>query len=922
MSRAERLKTYLELITRHRDGGVEALAPTSVEEVVAVTPAPEFELATAEGAMPSMLEPDPALARTVEAANSALDKVKLGSADFAPFEMDATEAIILPRERPAVDVINGDFQTSHELWLDLNAGPVHERLRRAIPSVGRIGLPGQSAMPYAGTGFVVGNGLLMTNRHVAEIFARGLGDTITFKPGGRADIDFLRERGRDQREEFTVRGVRMIHPYWDMALLEVEGLAGHDPLALSLADCGALDGRRVAVIGYPAYDPQRNDVNVQNQLFSGVYGVKRLQPGMLHGRIDVGSFQKNVSAGAHDSSTLGGNSGSAVIDLETGEVIGLHFGGRYQAMNYFVPAFELARDGRVVDAGARFGGSPAGGTPPWSGYWTEMPTALTNGPVAGTSRQVPPPAATPVVAAHGAGGEMSFTIPLTVIVRLGGMAAGGQEAVVETADIAESMKEPWRDPSYAGRTGYSADFLPGQTVPMPSAADPARIAPLLDGGDTLHYGNFSVQMDRVRRLALFTASNVTAERALRRPEDGMDYSRKGLSGLGEHDMEKWFADPRMAPAFQLSDRFYTQDNKAFDKGHIVRRDDVAWGASYAALRQANGDTYHITNCSPQVSQYNQSQRGEDNWGDLENTILSQATNERYCLFAGPILDPADDVFVGKATDGTALRVRIPKAFWKVVVATLEDGLAAYAFVLDQDLSAVDLEFVVPDAFRRRMTSIAELERKTGVVFPDAVRAADRFDRDGIEAAFRAGVARATSLDSEDDPDTSPNPGDDEAAAVEVATPDYVAEDTEGPNDYRLAKALEELRSAVNAKAPHRSKASDGWIGDASHQTRGSDHNPWVREGAMGIVTAIDVTHDLAGGCDANKLAESLRAGKDARIKYIIWNRRIANRDPMGGAAAWAWRPYGGKNPHNHHCHISVRQEKMYYDGTGAWSVQV
>ncbi|NWP89682.1 DNA/RNA non-specific endonuclease, partial [Escherichia coli] len=77
-----------------------------------------------------------------------------------------------------------------------------------------------------------------------------------------------------------------------------------------------------------------------------------------------------------------------------------------------------------------------------------------------------------------------------------------------------------------------------------------------------------------------------------------------------------------------------KDRGAFDKGHIVRRDDISYGRSYAELRRANGDTYHITNCSPQIAQFNQSQRGKDNWGDLENLVLGEAASERYCLFAG------------------------------------------------------------------------------------------------------------------------------------------------------------------------------------------------------------------------------------------------------------------------------------------------
>ena len=67
----------------------------------------------------------------------------------------------------------------------------------------------------------------------------------------------------------------------------------------------------------------------------------------------------------------------------------------------------------------------------------------------------------------------------------------------------------------------------------------------------------------------------------------------------------------------MPDKFYTRDRGNFDKGHIVRRDDVAWGEDYDEVRRANGDTYHVTNCSPQVDAFNRSNLRGD-WGKLEN----------------------------------------------------------------------------------------------------------------------------------------------------------------------------------------------------------------------------------------------------------------------------------------------------------------
>jgi endonuclease G len=213
-----------------------------------------------------------------------------------------------------------------------------------------------------------------------------------------------------------------------------------------------------------------------------------------------------------------------------------------------------------------------------------------------------------------------------------------------------------------------------------------------------------------------------------------------LSGLGPNDRERWFLDPRIESGAQLPDAFFTKDRQSFDKGHIVRREDVAWGTSYELVRRANGDTFHVTNCSPQVAGFNQSQAGEDNWGDLENHVLSEAASERLCVLAGPVLDPADDCFVGIGEGGTVLRAKVPKRFWKVIVARVPSGLAAYGFVLEQDLASVNWEFTVPPHFLPVMSPIADIAAMAGLLFAPSLLDADQYGtvRAG-ELALRAGI---------------------------------------------------------------------------------------------------------------------------------------------------------------------------------------
>ena len=182
----------------------------------------------------------------------------------------------------------------------------------------------------------------------------------------------------------------------------------------------------------------------------------------------------------------------------------------------------------------------------------------------------------------------------------------------------------------------------------------------------------------------------------------------------------------------------------------------------------------------------------------------------------------------------------------------------------------------------------------------------------------AGLVRTASLAAVEPETPTPNVGDDEVA--EQGNRTVPEPDTEAPPAWRIARSLLALRKQVDARAPRRSKASDGSIGDAAHATRNSDHNPWVRDGGMGVVTAIDITNDPSGGCDAEKLAAAIIGSRDRRVKYVIWNRRIASSTSVDGSPAWAWRPYGGSNPHNKHVHISVRPDKAAYDDERAWQL--
>jgi endonuclease G len=149
-------------------------------------------------------------------AETGLQKVKDGRhLDLTDEEMNGLEAIVLPQNRPVVFVRGNSYDDVDHPWEKLNPAAVKTQVARTFPSIGRIEVPNLPQIPYGGTGFVVGKRLLMTNRHVAQLFSSGLGLKITYNAGDSA-VNFRRQTDSpaSDRSAYTkVLGVVMIHPY-------------------------------------------------------------------------------------------------------------------------------------------------------------------------------------------------------------------------------------------------------------------------------------------------------------------------------------------------------------------------------------------------------------------------------------------------------------------------------------------------------------------------------------------------------------------------------------------------------------------------------------------------------------------------------------------------------------------------------------
>ena len=277
-------------------------------------------------------------------------------------ERFALEAVIIADGTRPVLFVTGVKLLTEGVDLGEFASALRHRegqISSAIPAVGRIGVR-QSRHRYAGTGFVVGDDLVMTNRHVLQVI--GIEDNGAWSIYPEATIDFHGERRQDGSkgptdlytiEEVVFAGpepVSRIDPCrLDLALLRIRktkpSQPKRNPLRLSTSSKKLRMDAPIYVLGYPQAadvfyghgtpEAGTETAEVMSRLFADEFGVKRLAPGYVDVPIGETEDCGKQWVFEHDASTLGGNSGSAVLDLSDGATaVGLHFGGGPRRANY------------------------------------------------------------------------------------------------------------------------------------------------------------------------------------------------------------------------------------------------------------------------------------------------------------------------------------------------------------------------------------------------------------------------------------------------------------------------------------------------------------------------------------------------------------------------------------------------------------
>ena len=304
-------------------------------------------------------------------AQETLNTVQRDLADLSQKGLDAPlndmstfqlEALVSLTERPALPVttrqtldgVNIQTVDENDPQLGRFAGLVALALpdleERALSSVGRIDGDGI----HLGTGWVIGDGLVMTNRHVLEEFAAPIPrlenpdswqifrDTvINFSPAANVPEQSFRITDVAFAGAQPIRAFPINFDKLDLALLvvETENDAGiRLPPAVARGMGGLSPNKELFTVGYPAppfYIPRdehgqlrRDVIDRLREIFGLEYRQKYFSPGLVMDQGTSWVFD-------HDSTTLGGNSGSLIGSLSGGiAAMGLHFAGDWLRANH------------------------------------------------------------------------------------------------------------------------------------------------------------------------------------------------------------------------------------------------------------------------------------------------------------------------------------------------------------------------------------------------------------------------------------------------------------------------------------------------------------------------------------------------------------------------------------------------------------
>jgi endonuclease G len=288
-----------------------------------------------------------------------------------------------------------------------------------------------------------------------------------------------------------------------------------------------------------------------------------------------------------------------------------------------------------------------------------------------------------------------------------------------SADEGALLEKLTRRPAASLGDGYQPGFLgEGFWVELPELSSEVakEAAQLIDGsGIHLHYLHFTVVMSARRRTPFYAACNINGALLWKVVHPGTTVGKRPSA---------WGIDTRLDEKYQPDDSIFSN---ALQRGHLLKREDAAWGDNDEERRLGDLQSFMISNATPMMGRFN-----DDEWGNLEDLVSRHLqAGEKVTYFAGPVFS-VEDPFFNELKAGVPLAerrrgMRVPTRFWKIVVWVKSAQLQAAGFLLDQTDEIREHGPITEEMSfgTYKKTRISEIQDRTGLLFPE-LSAVDTF----------------------------------------------------------------------------------------------------------------------------------------------------------------------------------------------------
>jgi len=296
------------------------------------------------------------LTKKTNAANSTLALLQERDSTIAALQNDlnkksnTTEPEIIEKPLPLIPLLlagvgllgleKGMVFAPSQMMVGGSSLPLNlAAIQPAYDAVGRIGFA-QESKPTGkdeafGTGILISDRHVLTNRHVWEMFKHRLASDEG------TGIEFYGLKKSDKSEFIEFDGAAPICiEGWDAAIFTLKHTPeNRRPVSMTPRPAEELNDLDIVVVGYPqAYRISEEIEQVTED--DPIFAIKRYSEGKIfkHSTDDGNPYgvetlvdpavnaSEYMPAICHNASTLGGSSGSAIICKDTGDLIALHFG--------------------------------------------------------------------------------------------------------------------------------------------------------------------------------------------------------------------------------------------------------------------------------------------------------------------------------------------------------------------------------------------------------------------------------------------------------------------------------------------------------------------------------------------------------------------------------------------------------------------